>query len=98
MKFAEVKMITIMKLMEVKVDRFTISKESMNEVENILKLEGKDADELTAIRNTIVKTFDDMAHDAREENDYNTFDKVRIHMSSIVAVIDNKLFEIGAIY
>ena len=98
MKFAKVKMVTIMKLMEVKVNKFTISKESMNEVKNILKLEGKDVDELMAIRNTIVKIFDDMAHDAREENDYNTFDKVRIHMSSIVAVIDNKLFEMGALY
>lgn len=99
MKFAELKMRTIMKLMAVEIDEFFITAEAMAEIKSILNLEGKTADELTAIRNTVVKTLDDeFITPALEENSIEDFRKYNTQMSGITATIDNELFKMGALY
>lgn len=102
MKFAEfstTEMVKLtVKLMEVKIDKYTISKESMNKISEILSLEEKDAEQLIAIRNGLVKVFSDVLAEAREGNDWELFDKIRPYATGITAVIDSKLFAMDALY
>ena len=57
MKFAEIKMVTMFELIGVEVGQMIIEESSVKEVKRILELDGKTAEELTAIRNTVVKTL-----------------------------------------
>ena len=98
MKFATITTDQMVKLQEVEINRFVISKESMDKVAEILELNGKDPKELTAVRNTIVKFYSDKADEAREAFDWDEFDANHIRMSGITAVIDNILFNMGALY
>ena len=59
MKFAKINNRTFLKLMVVDIDDMFISAEAMGKIKKILELDGKTAEELTAIRNTVVKTIDE---------------------------------------
>lgn len=102
MKFAEFSTTEIVKLtvklMEVKIDKYTISRDSMNKISEILSLEEKDAEQLIAIRNWLTKIFSEVSAEAREDNDWELFDKIRLYANGITAVIDSKLFEMDALY
>ena len=75
-------------LMEVSIDEFTISNESMQKVRDLLKLDEVTGElELRAIRNAIV----DRLHDMIEKDDSN-WRKINTQMSGLTAVIDNELW------
>ena len=99
MKFAEIKMVTMFELIGVEVGQVIIEESSVKEVKRILELDGKTAEELTAIRNTVVKTLSEEfieplieKEDNREAMNYMT------KLSGITAVIDHELMNMGALY
>ena len=76
-------------LMEVPIDEFTVSNESMNKIRELLKLDEVSKElELRAIRNAIV----DRIHDLIEKDDSN-WKKLSTQMSGLTAVIDNELWK-----
>lgn len=85
-------------LMNVKVERFTISNEAMQQIKNILKLEEQSVEELRETRNDVVMSLAEMKSEHRNNNNYDAFDNVMIHISGITAVIDEMLFEQGGLY
>lgn len=100
MKFAEMKMLTVSRLLEVEIGEMFISSEAMEQVRKILALDGKTASELTAIRNAVVRFFyDEFINPILEQHeDYAEYNKYQSKVSGIVSVIDSKLFEMGALY
>lgn len=99
MKFAEIKMRTMFKVLDVEIDKFFVSEEAIEEIKSILNLEEKTAEELTAIRNTMVRTINDEFIDpAIADNDYKEYDKYSTKLSGITAVIDHQLYRMGEIW
>lgn len=99
MKFAEIKMITMFELIGVEVGQMIIEESSVKEVKRILELDGKTAEELTAIRNTVVKTLSEEFIEPLIEKENNR--KAMSYMtklSGITAVIDHELMNMGALY
>lgn len=99
MKFAEIKMVTMFELIGVEVGQMIIEESSVKKVKRILELDGKTAEELTAIRNTVVKTLSEEfiepligKEDNRKAMSYMT------KLSGITAVIDHELMNMGALY
>lgn len=76
-------------LIEVPIDTFTVSKESMDKIRSLLKLDELfDEIELRAVRNAVV----DRLHDLTEKNEAD-WRKYHLAMSGITAVIDNELWK-----
>lgn len=82
-------------LINIKIGRTWIDREQIDQVIDILDLNNKTNDELTAIRNSVVKLF------ANEENKYYNddvfdipnFDKYHWTRSGVVAVIDDVMYK-----
>ena len=99
MKFAEIKMVTMFELMKVEIGDMIIEESSIKTVKEILELDGKTAEELTAIRNTIVKTLSkEFIEPLTEKNDRRGAMSYIIKLSGITAVIDNELMNMVALY
>lgn len=99
MKFAEIKMVTMVELMKVEIGDMIIEEPSIKAVKEILELEGKTAEELTAIRNTVVKTLsEEFIEPLMEKKDSRGAMSYMTKLSGITAVIDNELMNMGALY
>lgn len=99
MKFAEIKMVTMFELIEVEVGQMIIEESSVKEVKRILELDGKTAEELTAIRNTVVKTLsEEFIEPLIEKEDNRKAMSYMTKLSGITAVIDHELMNMGALY
>lgn len=99
MKFAEIKMVTMFELIEVEVGQMIIEESSVKEVKRILELDGKTAEELTAIRNTVVKTLsEEFIEPSIEKEDNRKAMSYMTKLSGITAVIDHELMNMGALY
>lgn len=99
MKFAEIKMVTMFELIEVEVGQMIIEESSVKEVKRILELDGKTAEELTAIRNTVVKTLsEEFIEPLIEKEDNRKAMSYMTKLSGITAVIDHELINMGALY
>ena len=99
MKFAEIKMVTMFELIGVEVGQVIIEESSVNEVKRILELDGKTAEELTAIRNTVVKTLsEEFIEPLIEKEDNRKAMSYMTKLSGITAVIDHELMNMGALY
>ena len=99
MKFAEIKMVTMFELIGVEVGQMIIEKSSVKEVKRILELDGKTAEELTAIRNTVVKTLsEEFIEPLIEKEDNRKAMSYMTKLSGITAVIDHELMNMGALY
>ena len=99
MKFAEIKMVTMFELIEVEVGQVIIEESSVKEVKRILELDGKTAEELTAIRNTVVKTLsEEFIEPLIEKEDNRKAMSYMTKLSGITAVIDHELMNMGALY
>ena len=99
MKFAEIKMITMFELIGVEVGQMIIEESSVKEVKRILELDGKTAEELTAIRNTVVKTLsEEFIEPLIEKEDNIGAMGYMTKLSGITAVIDHELMNMGALY
>ena len=99
MKFAEIKMVTMFELIGVEVGQMIIEESSVNEVKRILELDGKTAEELTAIRNTVVKTLsEEFIEPLIEKEDNRKAMSYMTKLSGITAVIDHELMNMGALY
>lgn len=95
MKFANIENEVINNVMNVEIDEFFITNESIKQIRNILNLDGKSVDELRAIRNTIVRTIAEMRDRAFEENNYECFRNLSTKMSGITCAIDGVIWENG---
>ena len=99
MKFAEIKMVTMFELIGVEVGQVIIEESSVKEVKRILELDGKTAEELTAIRNTVVKTLsEEFIEPLIEKEDNRKAMSYITKLSGITAVIDHELMNMGALY
>lgn len=99
MKFAEIKMVTMFELIGVEVGQVIIEESSVKEVKRILELDGKTAEELTAIRNTVVKTLsEEFIEPLIEKEDDRKAMSYMTKLSGITAVIDHELMNMGALY
>ena len=99
MKFAEIKMVTMFELIGVEVGQVIIEESSVKEVKRILELDGKTAEELTAIRNTVVKTLsEEFIEPLIEKEDSRKAMSYMTKLSGITAVIDHELMNMGALY
>lgn len=99
MKFAEIKMVTMFELIGVEVGQMIIEESSVKEVKRILELDGKTAEELTAIRNTVVKTLsEEFIEPLIEKEDDRKAMSYMTKLSGITAVIDHELMNMGALY
>lgn len=99
MKFAEIKMVTMFELIGVEVGQMIIEESSVKEVKRILELDGKTAEELTAIRNTVVKTLsEEFIEPLIEKDDNRKAMSYMTKLSGITAVIDHELMNMGALY
>ena len=99
MKFAEIKMVTMFELIGVEVGQMIIEESSVKEVKRILELDGKTAEELTAIRNTVVKTLsEEFIEPLIEKEDNKKAMSYMTKLSGITAVIDHELMNMGALY
>ena len=99
MKFAEIKMVTMFELIGIEVGQVIIEESSVKEVKRILELDGKTAEELTAIRNTVVKTLsEEFIEPLIEKEDNRKAMSYMTKLSGITAVIDHELMNMGALY
>lgn len=99
MKFAEINMVTMFELIGVEVGQMIIEESSVKEVKRILELDGKTAEELTAIRNTVVKTLsEEFIEPLIEKEDNRKAMSYMTKLSGITAVIDHELMNMGALY
>lgn len=93
MRFANIEQEVMSKVLDVEIDLVFVSNESARQIVDILKLNGKDEDELRAIRNTIVRTIADMEQEAIDNNNKDLFFELSTKMSGITCVIDNMIWK-----
>lgn len=91
-KFAKLNAKQFGALMSLEIGDLFITKAQMAEVRNVLELDGKDAEELNAIRNTIVRYFGRLTSEAITMGDVEFYTQVHNTMSGTTAVIDNLLY------
>lgn len=76
------------------IKRGIISTVDMMTIEKICEIKERSVIELNDLRDFAVILLSEMSSNARQENDYDKFDKINDCMSALVHVIDAKLFEI----
>lgn len=95
MNFANLTEDQLTRLAQVKVDVAIVSKEAAKQITDILELEGKTEDELTAIRNAVVrdinKKYIDPAYNSGNRTDFAKYNRT---VSGAVTIIDKTIFEI----
>lgn len=69
-----------------------VTGEQVKEVSEVLELDGKNFEELTALRNAVVKHLVDLKGRKRDAGDWAEFDKLSINISALVAVVDDRLY------
>lgn len=83
-------------LMEVPVDRFTVSKNSEDKIRTLLGLDELEGEmELRAVRNAVVDRIGEMINEAAEVDDTEVMFSCQQQISGITAVIDNELWKRG---
>lgn len=99
-KFENITNMQLVRLVQVEgIDDLFVTKDAMNKIKDILKLEGCDFEKLTSIRNGVVRTFSDIIDEILDEQkSFEEFRKMNAIMSATTAVIDNELFKMGALY
>ena len=93
-KFAKLNAKQFGVLMALEIGDMFITKAQTVEVRHTLELMDKDAEELNAIRNTIVRYFGRLTSEAIEMGDVEFYNQVHNTMSGTTAVIDNLLYSI----
>lgn len=93
-KFAKLNAKQFGALMALEIGDMFITKAQTVEVRHALELMDKDAEELNAIRNTIVRYFGRLTSEAIEMGDVEFYNQVHNIMSGTTAVIDNLLYGI----
>lgn len=97
-KFAEIPYHATAYIVAMDIDDIVVSGSEVAAIRDILDLDIRTDDELTGVRNTLVKTFADASSAAREAGDWKTFDRLQTAMSASVAVVDDVLWKRGALY
>lgn len=69
-----------------------ITRAEIAEAKEVLGLVGKTVEELTAIRNSVVRHLADFGNEAREAGDWDKFDQSRANMSGITCAIDSVIY------
>ena len=76
----------------VQIGRMFVTSEQAEEIAKVLGLEGMTRDELTAMRNSVVKHLGDLASIARICENAKSYDHYHNAMSGIVTVIDSHVY------
>ena len=76
----------------VQIGRMFVTNEQAEEIAKVLGLEGMTRDELTAVRNSVVKHLGGFASIARMCENAKSYEHYQNAMSGIVTVIDHAIF------
>ena len=68
------------------------------QIRDLFDLDVRTVHELQSLRDEVVRTLSDAASYARKMHDMDAFDRTHNAMSAITAVIDETLFQRGALY
>ena len=91
-KFAKLSAKQYGQLLSLGIGDMFIRKAEIVEVCHTLELMDKDAEELQAIRNSVVRYFGRLSSEAREMRDVQLFNDVHNTMSGVTAVIDQMIY------
>lgn len=91
-KFAQISAKQLGYLMTLGIGDMIITRAQIVEVRHSLELMDKSAEELQAIRNTVVRYYASLSSTAREMHDMDMFFAVHNTMSGVTAVIDQLMF------
>lgn len=97
-KFAEIAPEAIAYIVAMDIDKHVITGKETATIRTLLDLDVRTNEELTAVRNTLVRTYADASSKARAVDDWKTFDRLQIAMSASTAVVDDVLWKRGALY
>lgn len=86
---------TLEQIKNLNINRHFVSEEQIKEITKLLNLENMNKNELTAIRNKVVKGFYELED---EQEDFLKRMEYYTAMSGTTAVIDNILFKNGWLY
>lgn len=73
-------------------DRMIVTKSDIAEATEVLELEGKAHEQLTAIRNAVVRHLADLKAAKRDTGDWAEFDRLSNNISAITCAIDGLLY------
>lgn len=93
MEFAELDDKQVDYILGAQFKRRYITHLEIKQVNESLGLDGRSADELHAIRNSVVSLLADASSEARSDEDWAAFDRLHNNMMAITAVIDDKLWK-----
>ena len=80
------------------IDSMVITGKQVAQIRDLFDLDVRTNYELQSLRNEVVRTLSDAASYARKMHDMDAFDRTHNAMSAITAVIDETLFQRGALY
>lgn len=69
-----------------------VTGEQVKEVSKVLELDGKSFEELTALRNAVVKYLADLKACKRDAGDWAEVDRLNVSISALVAVVDDRIY------
>lgn len=96
-RFAEIAPETIAYIVAMGIDPHIITGKEAATIREMLDLDIRTNEDLTAVRNTLVRTYADASSKARAVNDWDTFDRLQTAMSASTAVVDDVLWKRGAL-
>lgn len=73
-------------------DRMIVTKTDIAEASEALELDGKTHEELTAIRNAVVKHLANLKGIRRDAGDWGEFDRLNTNLSAITCIIDSRIY------
>lgn len=76
----------------VQIGRMFVTNEQAEEIAKVLGLEGMTREELTAVRNSVVKHLSTLASVVRDIGSMKSYDHYHNAMSGIVTVIDSHIY------
>lgn len=69
-----------------------VTGKQVKEAAEVLELDGKNFEELTALRNAVVKFLADLKGSKRDAGDWAEVDRLNVSISALVAVIDDRIY------
>lgn len=88
-KFADLTIEQVAYLISADIHPYIVSYNKMREIEETFDLYDKDAEDLTAIRNSVVDTLGTLTSKAIERHNVELYEQLQANMSGITATIDH---------
>ena len=80
------------------IDSMIVTGKQVAQIRDLFDMDVRTNFELQSLRNEVVRTLSEAASVARKANDMEAFDRLHNAMSATTAVIDETLYQRGALY